>query len=243
MKRSKSGQKQGGWWPYEKRVEVISAYIATGSSKLVESLTGVANGTVRQWRCQDWWKELEAQMRSEGNMELDAKLRKLVDKSLDAVMDRLENGEFIFNVKTGKVDRMPAKLRDVAKVASEAIDKSVLLQKFTRNVEELPKLDDHLKKLAAEFASIIRGNTNAVYDQRKEGLQEGTELGAPREAQQGERPVSKEFSQIDGDEEGGEESPEGEGCGAQESDFEGGSEYSGESRGGDVGEKSLVLPK
>lgn len=222
MKRTKTGQKQAGWWPYEKRVEVISAYIATGSSKLVEGLTGVPHGTVRQWRCQDWWKELETQLRTEGNLELDAKLKKLVDKSIDAVMDRIENGEFIFNVKTGKVERIPAKLRDVAKVAADAIDKSVLLQKFTRNVEDVPKLDDHLKKLAQEFANIIKGTQDAIHDRRQERLQEGVELGTQEQAQPSEGPSGEEWGESQDVGESGQSGPEGEGRGAQESPVEGG---------------------
>ena len=153
----------------------------------MEGLTGVPHGTVRQWKCQDWWRELETQLRTEGNLVLDAKLKKLVDKSLDAVMDRLENGEFIFNVKTGKVERIPAKLRDVAKVASEAIDKSVLLQKFTRNVEDIPKLDDHLKKLAQEFASIIQGAKSTVAERRQEANPDPTEAVSEEPVVEGEQ--------------------------------------------------------
>jgi hypothetical protein len=228
-KRTKSGAKQAGWWPYEKRVEVITSYIATGSSFLVEGLTGVPSGTVRQWRTQDWWKELEGQLRTEGNLVLDAKLKKLVDRSLDAVLDRIEHGEFIFNVKTGQIDRMPAKLRDIAKVASDSIDKSVLLQKFTKGIDDVPKLDDHLKKLAQEFANIIKGSQDAIHDRRQERLQEGTELGAQEEAEPGEGSLATQCGSVPTIGESGESSPEGEGCGAQEGDLQGGDEHVGES--------------
>jgi hypothetical protein len=237
IKRSKGGQKQSGWWPYEKRVEVISTYIALGNASLVEAATGVPSGTVRQWRCQDWWRELETQLRTEGNLELDSKLKKLVNRSLDAVMDRVENGEWMYNIKTGKIERIPAKLRDLAKVASEAIDKSVLLQKFTHAAEEMPKLDDHLKKLAQEFANIIQGNKDAVHDRRQERLQEGAELGTQGEAESGEGPGGEEQGPVDA----GPEERGSSGCGAPPSPLEGREVDAGEPSGTDVRGQSLLL--
>jgi hypothetical protein len=218
-------------------VEVITAYIALGKSNLVEAVTGVPPGTVRQWKTQDWWRELEYQLRDEGNLELDAKLKKIVNKSLDGVLDRLEHGDFFYDVKTGRIDRMPAKLRDIAKVSADAIDKSVLLQKFTRKVEETPKLDDHLKKLAAEFAAIIQGTANAVHDQRKEGLQEGTPVGEASRPDAGEGSCGAE----QGPEDCGSEGWGPEGCGAQEGPLEGGLDDAPE-LGSAIGSDEQVVP-
>lgn len=243
MKRTKSGAKQEGWWPYEKRVEVISAYIALGNASLVEGVTGVPSGTVRQWRTQDWWREMETQLRTEGNLELDAKLKKLVNKSIDAVMDRIENGEFMFNVKTGNIDRIPAKLRDVAKVASDAIDKSVLLQKFTTKVEEGPKLDDHLKKLAEEFVAIVKDTANAVHERREARLQEGTGLGTQVSPEPSEGSGPAERSEGDDDGEGAGESGGWEGRGAQDGDLEGGEEHPEQSCDATTLGESVVRPE
>jgi hypothetical protein len=218
-------------------VETIAAYIALGNSKLVESVTGVPMGTVRQWKTQDWWRELEYQLREEGNLELDAKLKRIVNKSLDGVLDRLENGDFFYNVKTGNIDRMPAKLRDVAKVAADAVDKSVLLQKFTRKVEEVPKLDDHLRKLAQEFANIINGKpSDALHEERKAGLQAGTGLG------EASGPVASEGSggEEQSPEDFGAEEGRPEGCGAQESSLEGWEDDSGEPSSAASGDESVV---
>lgn len=243
MKRTKSGAKQEGWWPYDKRVEVISAYIALGNASLVEGVTGVPSGTVRQWRTQDWWREMETQLRTEGNLELDAKLKKLVNKSIDAVMDRIENGEFMFNVKTGNIDRIPAKLRDVAKVASDAIDKSVLLQKFTTKVEEGPKLDDHLRKLAEEFVAIVKDTANAVSERREARLQEGTGLGTQvsTEPSEGSSPAER----SEGDDEGRGEGESGgwEGRGTQDGDLEGGEEHAEQSGDATTLGESVVRPE
>jgi len=243
VQRTKSGKKQEGWWPYEKRVEVISSYIALGNAALVEGVTGVPSGTVRQWRTQDWWRELETQLRTEGNLELDAKLKKLVNKSIDAVMDRIENGEYVFNVRTGNVERVPARLRDVAKVASDAIDKSILLQKFTTKVEEGPKLDDHLKKLAEEFVAIVKDTANAVHERREARLQEGVGLGTQGRTEPSQGPGAEERSEID-DEGCGEGTSGGrEGCGSQDGSEQRGDEHPQQSGDAAPLGESFIFPK
>lgn len=220
--RSKTGRKQSGWWSPEKRVEVVTAYLALGKSNLVEAVTGVPPGTVRQWKTQDWWKDLESELSNEQNIELDAKLKKVVNRSLDAVMDRLEHGDFFFNVRTGQIERTPAKLRDVAKVAGDAIDKSVLMQKVVRKLEEAPKLDDHLKGLAEQFARIVKETADAVHARREEGLQSGAPMGEAQPAESGEGSGGEEQgSEGLGPEEGG-----SEGRGAQEGPLEGGQDDS-----------------
>ena len=48
-----------------------------------------------------------------GDQELDAKTSKIVDKALDQIMDRLENGDHIYDQKTGRIRRAPVKLREL----------------------------------------------------------------------------------------------------------------------------------
>ena len=122
---------------------------------MVEAVTGVPAGTIRQWKLKDWWKELEGMLREEGAMEMDAKLQKVVDKSLDIVMDRLEHGDFIYDPKSGNVKRRPVYLKDAARVAGETIDRKVVLSKFIAPFQEKASLEDQLKKLAEEFKKLV----------------------------------------------------------------------------------------
>ena len=252
-KRTKSGVKKFGWWPVEKRAEVVAAYISLGRSNLVEAVTGVPNGTVRQWKTQDWWRELEYQLRSENNLEVDAKLQKIVNKSLDAVLDRVENGDFFYDVKTGSVQRTPAKLRDLAKVASEAVDKSVLLQKFTKRAEDAPDMQTHLEKLAQSFAEVMKTqiqavaakkerlieNDYAIHDERETRLLERVEVGAQEETQQGEGSSGEESGSVDvGTEERGLA-----GCGSREGNIEGGFDSVEQPESTTGGDEPLIQPQ
>jgi hypothetical protein len=73
---SDKNHKPGEWWSDAKRIEVVTTWLALGKIPLVAACTGVTEGTIRQWRTQPWWKELELSIQTESDQELDAKLAK-----------------------------------------------------------------------------------------------------------------------------------------------------------------------
>lgn len=146
--------KKNGTWPIEKRVEVVSQYLVLGNMKMVAAITGVSYDLVRQWKVQPWWRELESEIRQTQNIEMDTKLSKIVDKSLDAVLDRVENGDFIYDMKSQTIKRKPVALRDVARVSVDMISKRELLRGNATERKEMTQVSigEQLKLLAAEFA-------------------------------------------------------------------------------------------
>ena len=192
---------QGKHWPKEKKLQAVTQWLALGNLKLVEATTGVSHGVLKQWRIQPWWKEFEAEIRNTENLELDSKLTKIVQKSLDAVADRLENGEPVLNQKTGEIIRKPVTMKDAAKVTNDFITKRELLRGNATSRSEASAIPvaEQMKLLAAEFAKmatrkpgdiidvdaveILQGDydnnldedeDDAVYVGGQEGLQEGS---------------------------------------------------------------------
>ncbi len=187
-------------WPMEVKIGVVTRYLAIGNMSLVAASTGLDHQMLRNWKTQPWWKEVEAQVRATENLQLDTKISKIVDKSLDAVLDRVENGDFIYDNKTGDIKRKPANMRDIAKVSTEMISKRELLRGNATSRNETPQASvaEQLKSLAIEFArwnkkqptqqetldvesieilediTLQEGNDDAIYDEREEGLQEGS---------------------------------------------------------------------
>jgi hypothetical protein len=98
-----------------------------------------------------------------------------MDKALDAVVDRIENGEYIFDPRTGTTTRVPPKLRDVQKVASDMIDKKALLEKITKGKEDTKQAitADHLVMLAREFAKFANGGREPAEAQDLKSVIEG----------------------------------------------------------------------
>lgn len=83
------------------------------------------------------------------------KLSKIVDKALDSIDDRLDNGDFILNNKTGKVVRKPVGLRDAVNAASALMQRAEVIEnmnKQERTIEATQSIEDQLKLLANEFA-------------------------------------------------------------------------------------------
>lgn len=155
-----------------KKLEVVTTYLALGKVPMVEAVTGVNRHTIRQWKMQPWWVEMVDQIQTDSDQELDAKLAKIIDRSLDAVNDRIENGDFIFDPKSGSIKRSPVKLRDVHRVSVDLIDKRDLIRKRPQEKIEQSATVDILRKLATQFAEwakihvkeprVIEGETIAI---------------------------------------------------------------------------------
>lgn len=150
-------------------MKALTTFLATGSPAHTAAITGIPEPTINTWRKQEWWNERIKEIREGENIQLDAKLTKVMDKALDAVVDRIENGEYMYDPRTGEIRRVPAKLRDVQKVAGDMIDKKTLLAKMQKGKEEDKKqvTADHLIQLAREFAKFATGKEHKEVDDVK----------------------------------------------------------------------------
>ena len=154
-------------------------------------MLGIPVKTVQQWKVSEWWKELEKQIRSEEEQELDAKLTKIIDKTLEKLVDSIENGEHIYDQRTGKIKRMPAKMRDLNNAFNTILDKRQLIRRQPTKIVEQTSTATQLQQLADSFAKFVQkkvddlpdmhyiegetviqqaDGTYAIHDQRKEGL-------------------------------------------------------------------------
>lgn len=188
LTRTKHVHKPGYKFPVEKRIEVATKWLALGNMRLVSELTGVSYQLCREWKTSEWWDELIDEIKASKTLQLDNKLAKIVDKSLDTIADRLENGDVIFNQKTGTIERKDVSLKDATKVATDLLTRQAVLQK--QQQEEVHHKDersvkDQLAALALEFARFNKTNTgpiedaivlkepeNAVHEEWQEGLQD-----------------------------------------------------------------------
>lgn len=194
-----------GIWPEKKRVEVVTTYLALGNLVETGKVCNVPLPTVKNWKQQPWWDELVTSIQSGENQKTDNKMSKIIDRALDLIVTRMEEGDYQFDQKTGKLVKVPLKARDLERISSGLFDKRTLIRKEPTAIraEELNQAE-RLVNLAKEFAKLtgkqkedeviseyIEGewqeqlegwdNDNAVHDQREEGLQEGVELGTYQE--------------------------------------------------------------
>jgi hypothetical protein len=167
QRAAKHVHKPGYKFPVEKRIEVVTKWLALGNMRLVAELTGVSYQLCREWKTSEWWQELVDEVKASRSLQLDNKLSKIVDKSLETIADRLENGDVVFNQKTGQVVRKEVSLKDATKVATDLLTRQAALQK-QENEQMIQKdqgtIQDQLKLLAAEFAKFNGRNTGPVQD-------------------------------------------------------------------------------
>lgn len=143
-------------WPMEKKIAAVAQYLVLGNMSLVAASTGIDVDLLRHWKMQPWWADTEKEIRTTENIGVDSKLTKIVDKSLDAVMDRLENGDYIYNQKTGQIVRKPVNMKDAVSASKEMLTKRELLRGNATERKETTQISmqDQLKALALEFAKF-----------------------------------------------------------------------------------------
>jgi len=193
MNKTKAGE--GGHWKEAKRIEAITTYLSTGNLTETGRMTGVPLKTLEQWKKSDWWKEMEKRIRSDEDQQMDAKLTKIIDRTLEKLVDSIENGEHIYDQRTGQVKRMPAKMRDLNNAFNTILDKRQLIRKQPTKIIEQTTTAVQLQNLAESFAKFVQktiaepeamhfiegdtviqqeDGTYAIHDERPAGLQEGT---------------------------------------------------------------------
>jgi hypothetical protein len=156
-KRKKRDLKAAGkWWSESQKIEAVTTWLALGSIPLTAAATDIPKDTLVRWRYTDWWKELVLQIRSEETLALDGRLSKIVTKALSVVEDRLDNGNFQYDPKTGGNVRVPVNLRDSMKATADLMDRREMLRKQPQQEQIEKTVDDRLAKLADEFARFAK---------------------------------------------------------------------------------------
>lgn len=157
VRSKKTEPHQPGWWSQKKKQEACVLSNSGMTNLDVATQINIPVDTLKTWKQQEWWKELTKELRSDDNDKLDAKLVKIRDTALDSIMDRLENGEMIYDQTTGKLKRAPVKIRDATVAFNNISDKLQLLRKEPTRIVEQQSSANQLENLAKHFAEFVTG--------------------------------------------------------------------------------------
>lgn len=148
------------WHSDNQKIEAVTVWLATGNLALTAATLNIPEVTMRRWKALPWWKQMVEDIRSEENLALDARLSKVVNKSVEALLDRVEHGDFQFDQRTGTMIRKPISARDASTVTRDMIDRRELLQGKKVEVKDTTrKIDEKLLMLATEFARFAQSKT------------------------------------------------------------------------------------
>jgi len=164
VKENKTKAYEKGHWKEKKKIEAVTTWLSTGSVAETSRMLEVPLKTLESWKSSEWWKDLVNKIRSEEDQQLDAKTSKIIDKALEQLVDRLENGEHVYDQKTGKIKRMPAKLRDVNTTFNSLMDKRSLLRNKPTKIVEQQSSALQLQNLADSFAKFVNKKIEELPD-------------------------------------------------------------------------------
>ena len=172
---------ENGNWTWDSKVAFVQRMLVHGNIRKASEELGIPINTFNNWRNADWFQPLIAEVKLQQKLETSNKLNQVVERALDIVMDRMVNGDYVLNNKTGEVIRKHVSLRDASRVATDILGKKLILEKTqTEEHVQVDTVNDTLKKLASEFAkfnkNISKQNAqtiefvevnDAIYDERK----------------------------------------------------------------------------
>lgn len=177
VKNKKTKPYEPGQWSKAKRSEAIMTWLTTGSVVQTAAIIGVPFETVRHWKKQPWWREQVEAFHDDDKQELDAKYQKIIRKALEVAGDRLENGNFQMDQKTGRIVRVPVSLMDSHRVAKDLVQQqqSLRLEKRVETVAQ-ETINDKLVKLASQFAEMAMGkqvkDVGTTYEQQMDAIEQ-----------------------------------------------------------------------
>lgn len=149
----------------KQRLEVVTAYLTLGKVSLVAAATGVPEETIHRWKAQDWFKTMVADVRSQSNVEVSGRLRMVIDKSVNVINDRLENGDFQYDPKRGTFVRKPIGAKVAGDILSKAIDKQLILDKIeSAPTADASKIEDRLKAIQEKLLEVSRFNQSKTIE-------------------------------------------------------------------------------
>lgn len=138
---------------WEKRINVVRKYLATGSVRRTAELCNVSPDMIHRWKNQDWWDELVTELRRTQDAKTETRITTLVERALDIVEDRLINGDLVLNNKTGELIRKPVSMKDTAKLTTDLLQRQSSLRKDQGEVKiQKETVKETLQLLASEFS-------------------------------------------------------------------------------------------
>jgi hypothetical protein len=156
--RRSVGAKTNKYWSDSQKIEAVATYLLLGGSLTKTSeMLKIPYPTLQMWKPSEWWKKVEDDIRREDRMQLSNKLKTVMENSWDIVSDRLENGDWVYNQKTGQAVRKPVSVKDASAIAIQTTKlrtEMELTENFTVATEQI---EDKLTKLAKAFADLSKG--------------------------------------------------------------------------------------
>lgn len=144
------------WFSMDRKVEACTLYAVYGNVEEVSKLTDIPENHIRAWKQEPWWIELMKQIYIEQNENLGAQINSVLDKTMEHLVDRLDNGDYIYDRKTGTLKRKPVD----TKVLTILFDNLAVQRRLNRgeptSISKAIGVDDRLNQLKESFEKFAK---------------------------------------------------------------------------------------
>ena len=170
-------------WSDSQKIEAVTLWLSLGNLVLVGATLKIPENTLRKWRATQWWKEIAEEIQLQDRIQLSATAKNIVDKSLETIADRLHNGDWIYDQKSGQMRRKPVAMKDALAVADKMLDHKERMDKTVVQTESTESVENKLANLMEKFARLAQPNvTDVIY---VEAPSAENEEGAERDIRSG----------------------------------------------------------
>lgn len=161
----------GSKYTDERRWEVVALYLVKGSVNAVSRETGVPPSTICSWKKSDWWHDVSNQIAAETEEKRRSGFSLIVEKSIDGVLDRIENGDEV-HTKDG-IKRIKMGGKELMITGATAYDKlRISVGLPTSITENGVGSRKQLQDLAEQFRQISEQN-RTIQGECREVVEEG----------------------------------------------------------------------
>ena len=159
----------------EQKTDACALYCVYGDVDQVSEMTGIDPKFLRQWKDEPWWSEIQKKVFVEQNEKLASRISGVLDRSLDHLVDRLDNGDYLWDVRKSKLVRKPVDTKVLSNLFNNLVTRRQLIRGEPTSITTQVAVDDRLKLLAAQFEKfalakevegVVDGNTIKELDSK-----------------------------------------------------------------------------
>jgi hypothetical protein len=139
------------YYNLEQKTDACAMYCVYGDIDQVSELTGIPGKFLREWKQEPWWNEIQKKVFVEQNEKLAGRITGVLDKSLEHLVDRIDNGDYLWDVRKSKLVRKPVDTKVLATVFNTLVTRRQLIRGEPTSITTQIGVDDRLKLLAQQF--------------------------------------------------------------------------------------------
>jgi hypothetical protein len=139
------------WFPQQTKIDACTLYCVYGDLEEVSKLTNVPAKYIRQWKEEPWWVEVQKKVYVEQNEKLGSRISSVLDKSLLEIEERLQNGDYLWDVRKSVLVRKPIDTKVLSNLFNNLVNRRQLVRGEPTSITNKIAVDDRLKLLASQF--------------------------------------------------------------------------------------------